>query len=322
MYRVPGRPHLVLVLLLAVFLAVSGCGSRTASTGFAEKPLVCATIYPLYDFAAKLAGDRATVRLLLPPGADVHEWEPGVEVLRALQQADLLVYNGAGLEPWVERVVASADSPRLRTVEASKGIELLPLSQEEAGAQEADSSVREAGAPLGRYDPHLWLDPRRARQQAANILEGLVAADSAGRDYYTARYRVLARRLEQLDFLYRTLLEGRNRHTFVVSHAAFGYLASRYGLEQIALTGAHAEAEPGPRELVQVVDLARRLDLRYVFVDELHGRRVAQALARELGAEVLSLHPLASLTAEELAAGEDYFSLMEENLVQLYRGLE
>ncbi|MGB9920855.1 MAG: metal ABC transporter solute-binding protein, Zn/Mn family [Moorellales bacterium] len=314
----------VLALTLAVGLLAVGCAARPASTPRSEPQLVIyATIYPLYDFAVRLVGERGTVKLLLPPGGDAHSWEPGVEALRSLQEADLLIYNGAGLEPWVSKVVAAAGNPRLRLVEASRGIALLPAGEtREFGGGSHDAPSQRAGGSTAAYDPHVWLDPLRARQQAANILEGLAAVDPEGKDYYAARYGVLARRLEQLDFLYRTLLTGRRFRTLVVSHAAFGYLASRYGLEQVALTGAHAGAEPGPQELARVVDLAREQGLKYVFADETHGLRVAQAVARELGAEVVNLHALASLTSEQQDAGEDYFSLMEDNLVRLHRGLE
>lgn len=306
---------IALVLLPAgLALVPVGCTPAGGETSGTRPLLVYATIYPLYDFAGKIAGDRAEVRLLLPPGADTHTWEPGTRTLKELEQADLLLYNGAGLEPWVEKVAAALAGPRLRLVDASRGVALLRLDGEGGGGE-----AHQDGAS---YDPHVWLDPERAKVQAANIREALAAADPAGKDYYEKRFRALARRLDRLDTLFRLVLEGATGKEFVVSHAAFGYLAARYGLVQLALTGGEGEAEPGPADLAKIIAFYRRAGTKYLFVDGLHGAKAAAAVAREVGAEVLPLYHLSSLTEEQMAAGEDYFSLMEENLLNLYRGLE
>lgn len=309
------RAVLILVYLLGFALGLAGCSSATTKA-VSEGPLqVYTTIYPLYDFAGKIAGKRAQVHLLLPPGGDTHSWEPSMETLRSLEEADVLIYSGAGLEPWVRKVAAAVANPHLKLVEASKGIELLRLT-----GTDGHEGKQDAGHAL--YDPHIWLDPVRARQQAANIRDGLVAADPSGREFYEARYNALARRLDRLDFFYRMTLAQARKRKFVVSHAAFGYLASRYGLEQLALTGSEGEAEPSPANLAKIAAFYRQEGAKYLFVDSLHGAKAATAVAREVGAKVLPLYHLSSLTQEQLAAGEDYFSLMEENLFNLYRGLE
>jgi zinc transport system substrate-binding protein len=274
---------------------------------------VYATTYPLYEFVSRIGGERTEARLLLPAGADVHAWEPGIEAMRELEEADVLVYNGAGLEPWVEKLKASLGGSGPMLVDASRGIALRPSE---------DAHGRKHGHGGHGVDPHVWLDPLLARQQAANVLDGLAACDPEGRAYYEARYQALARRLENLDRLYRLVLEGAKRREFVVSHAAFGYLASRYGLRQIALTGVEGEAEPGPATLAEAVEFCRRRQVKYIYADGLHGVRLASALAREVGAEVLVLHHLSTLSPEQISAGEDYFSLMENNLVNLARGLD
>lgn len=317
----------VLMVLTALALAVAvgvACTPQQTEAVASRTPLrVCATIFPLYDFATRIAGERAQVSLLLPPGADVHLWEPGVDTLRSLGRVDLLIYNGAGLEPWLEKIVAAAGNPRLRLVDASEGLALHPMGGGEVHGHAAGEKARSRGAQEpGAYDPHVWLDPVRAKRQAANIRDALVAADPEGKNFYSARYDALARRLDHLDFLFRTVLAGTRHKDFVVSHAAFGYLASRYGLQQIALTGPEGEAEPSPAHLAVVAGLYRGGGRRYLFIDALHGGRAAATVAREVGAEVLALHHLAALTPTQATAGEDYFSLMEENLVNLYRGLE
>lgn len=306
---------LAFLFLLGLLLGLAGCAPANTRAEVPKPLQVYATIYPLYDFAAKIAGERAQVHLLLPPGADIHSWEPGVQTLRDLEGADLLIYSGAGLEPWVDKVAAALANSRLKLAEASRGVDFLRLA-DAAG----HGSQPEASHAL--YDPHVWLDPVRAKALAANIRDALVAADPAGGEFYEARYRALARRLDRLDFFYRLILAQVRTKKFVVSHAAFGYLASRYGLVQLALTSSEGEAEPSPASLARITAFYRQEGAKYLFVDSLHGAKAAAAVAQEVGVQLLPLHHLSSLTPEQLAAGEDYFSLMEENLFNLYRGLE
>ncbi|MDI3281050.1 MAG: metal ABC transporter substrate-binding protein [Bacillota bacterium] len=257
---------------------------------------VVTTVYPLYEFARQVAGEQAEVVLLLPPGAEPHDWEPTPQEVAMLRSADLFIYNGAGLEPWVTQVRKTLPA-RVAVVEASRG---LPLLEEE-------------GAP----DPHVWLDPTLAQRQVEAIRDGLSRVDPGHGAIYAARAASYLQQLKELDRQFEEGLAAARQRAFVSSHAAFGYLARRYRLEQVPIMGLSPEAEPAPERLAELVQLCRRLGIRYVFFETLVSPRVAETLAREVGAHTLVLNPLEGLTEEELRQGKDYLAVMRENLRNL-----
>ncbi|HAP32780.1 MAG TPA: ABC transporter substrate-binding protein [Firmicutes bacterium] len=326
-----------IIFLLALCLAgmlLAGCAPRPAATP-AEPPApvtlaapaapaikVYTTFYPLYDFAGKIGGERAEVAKLVPPGVSPHDWEPDPGTLSGLKAADLLLYNGLGLEPWLDKVVGALETTKLIPVNTTEGIE--PLRGVPCGPactpDEEEKKKKEAAGELP--DPHVWLDPLLALKQAERILESFVAADPDSEQYYRANFAVLKGQFEQLDAEYREALQGKARDKFIVTHLSFAYLAERYGLKQVGIAGLSPQAEPTARELAELVELIRAYGIRYIFQEPLVSPRLAQMLAAETGAGILEINPLEGLLPEEISAGKDYFSVMRENLVQLYRALE
>ncbi len=286
------------MLGVALALAVAGCGARTtAPPGLA----VTATIYPLSEFARRIAGDRAAVTVLIPPGVEAHDYEPTPKDVAALVRARLFVYNGAGFEPWADRLLAQLP-PATLTVNATEG---LPLVRGHGGV-----------------DPHVWLDPLLAQRQAERILIGLVEADPGGRADYEANAAALRAELAALDADYRQVLPGCRRKEFISAHAAFSYLARRYGLRVIAVSGLAPEAEPSASRVKTIVQQARRSGIRVVYVEPRGERRVAETIAREVGGTTAVLDPLEGLPVEAQRAGKNYFTVMHENLDQLAQGLD
>ncbi|MCL6611131.1 MAG: metal ABC transporter substrate-binding protein [Peptococcaceae bacterium] len=305
--------RLAAVALAAVILT-AGCGGgrgeRVNAGPAGGKVEIYTTIFPLYDFARNIGGDRVEVACLLPPGADPHHWEPTPGELVKIQNSDVFVYCGAGLERWAENALKSVGPGRRRVVvDCSRGIELLE------GSGHGDE--HESGA-----DPHIWLDPVNAGIMVDNILAGLIAADPANKEYYAANAANYKERLADLDRRYREALAETKVKKFVVSHAAFGYLARRYGLEQASVRGLAADTEPSPSRMAEIVDLVRKHGIKYIFLEPLTSPRVSEAIARETGAGILVLNPIAVLTGEELKSGKNYLSLMEENLENLKMALE
>jgi zinc transport system substrate-binding protein len=280
-------------LLFAAF-SMAACQQTSAPDG---KPLVVASVFPVYEFARQVADDRAQVVALVPTGVEPHDWEPSPQDMAQVRRARLFVYNGAGLEPWAEKVKAEVNGKTTAVVSATAGISIVG------------------------GDPHVWLDPALARKQVETLRAALARLDPAGAEAYGARAKAFAAKLEALDERFAEGLRHCARRDVVVSHAAFGYLTRRYHLVQVPVMGLTPEAEPSPAALAAIVRLARQRKVEAVFFETLVNRRLAETLAREVGARTLVLNPIEGLTREEAAAGKGYLDLMAANLVNLRDGL-
>lgn len=315
-------------MLAGVFLG--GCGQRKPSpaSGGASggRIQVVATIYPLADFARLVGGERVSVTQLLPQEAEPHDWEPSPKDIMKLYRAKLVIYNGAGLEPWMARLLPSLQSKGVRAMEATKGLQLLTFAEEEKQGWttyvNGSGRFREKGemndAPV---DPHAWLDPLLAREIVSRMAKELIAVDPAGKVDYMRRAQALQNRLADLDRAYTVAARGFRRKDIIVSHAAFGYLGRRYGLRQVPLLGLVPEQEPDAATLAKIVDYGRKQGIRYVFTEPTVNPRVAETVARELGVSVLPLTPIDSLSQQERERRSDYFDLMLQNLNNLKKAL-
>lgn len=293
-----GRLLVLLVLLAPVTTAA--CQRAAPPEG---KPLVVASFYPMYEFTRQVAGDRAQVLSLVPPGAHGHDWEPTPQDIAQVQRARVFVYNGAGFEPWAEKLLREAARPTTVVVAASAG-----LTSARAGSKDD-------------VDPHVWLDPVLARSEVEAIRAGLERSDPAGAAAYATNAGALNARLEELDRRFEAGLRDCARRDVVVSHAAFGYLTRRYRLEQIALMGLAPEAEPSPAALAGIVRTAKRRRVEAIFLEPLVSPRLAETLAREVGVRILPLNPVEGVTPLEARAGTGYVELMTANLASLRDGL-
>jgi len=306
---------------LAVAVVLSGCassGDEGPASGETGGQLVVTSIYPVYEFARAVVGDRAEVVNLVPPGAEPHDWEPSPGDIRRLNEAAVFIYSGAGMEHWVEKTLASLDNPDLIAVEASRGVDLLEAGGHGAGEKDAADHDHDHG----QWDPHVWLDPKAAIQQVEAIRDAMVEADPEHQAEYEANAAQYITELEALDEEFQRGLAICARRDFFTTHAAFGYLARAYNLEQHAIMGLTPEAEPAPQELAAVVAEAKELGVKHIFFESLTSDAVAKVVAQEVGAETLVLNPFEGLTEEEIAAGEHYLSVMRSNLASLQKALE
>ncbi|HUM15671.1 MAG TPA: zinc ABC transporter substrate-binding protein [Candidatus Nitrosotalea sp.] len=282
--------------LALALLAAAGCGPGARS----PKPLVVATVYPLWEFARQVAGTRADAVPLVPPGVEPHDWEPSPRDISLVQRATVFVHSGTGLDGWSQKLLADGKS-RSVVVDASRGLSLIRV-----------------GAAT---DPHVWLDPTLARAQVQAIEAGLARADPAGRDIYAANARAYIARLDALDQAFTAGLGDCARREVLASHAAFGYLARRYRLTELPMMGLSPEAEPNPADLAAIVKRARGLKVTHVFFEPLVSARLAETLAKEIGAQSLPLNPVEGVSKQEAEAGVGYIELMQANLANLRTAL-
>lgn len=307
-------PHWLVLVLVVVSV---GCERAPAPR---TTPLVVASFYPLYEFARQVAGDRAEVVSLVPAGVEPHDWEPSPQDVARIGRAMLFVFNGAGLEPWADSLVRAPGGAGPAVVNATAGLALLPA---EGPGHDDDhgKGKEEPAATEAAYDPHVWLDPVLAQAQVEAIRAGLAKADPGHAEQYASKARAYRERLAALHATFERGLSRCARREIVVSHAAFAYLARRYELTMVPVMGLAPEAEPSPAHLASLVRFARRHKVEYIFFETLVGPKLAETLAREVGARTLVLNPIEGLTPEEAAAGKDYVALMEQNLENLRTAL-
>ena len=315
------RVLIVLIMLALWGLCIAGCQDRSKQAGQPSRPIVITTLFPLYDFARTIAGDRMEVQLLLPPGVEPHHFEPKPDDLARIHRAALFVYIGPFMEPWADKIIQGVDRSKVRVVAAASGVTLLPAmahSDSEEHHHDHDEHSHQAEA----YDPHVWLDFKADQRIVAKILEAFIAADPAGAEQYRRRSADLTEQLAALDARYKAgLATCDSRVLLHGGHAAFGYLANRYNLDYQAAAGVTAELEATPRRLAELVQQVRKHKVKAIYSEELVSPRVARTIADETGATVLKLHGAHNVAKEDLEQGITFIKLMDENLKNLQVGL-
>lgn len=314
----------------------SGSTDGADAEGNGDKKLsLVASFYPMYDFAQKIGGDRVAVTNMVPAGAEPHDWEPSAADLIALEQADVFIYSGAGMEHWVDDVRGSLENKELVVAEASQGIALQEghhhhHDQEEHDHEEHDREEHdhedlnhdEHDYDEHGYDPHVWIAPMNAKRQMENIKNALVQADPDHKDDYEANYAAWSAECDKLDQEYREALSNVSNREIVVSHEAFGYLCDAYGLNQLGIQGIEPDTEPDPGRMAEIQDFVKEHNVKIIFSEELVSDKVAQAIADATGAKVSVLSPLEGLSDAQQTAGDDYFSVMRKNLEALKEALQ
>lgn len=311
-----------LALLATALIFVAGCDNGKAGNNDAAqtegKVNVVTTFYPLYYLAAGIGGEDANVTNLIPAGVEPHDWTPKSRDLQTASRAQLFVYNGAGLEGWVDDFLHGTGSGgSLRTVEASQGIELIRGNPEEADAHEDHGHEGDLDV-----DPHTWVSPKSMLKMASNVFEAYVDADPAHKDAYESRYNELKEKLEGLDRKMTEGLANVSKRDIVVSHQAFGYLCRDYGLKQVAIMGLSPDAEPRARDLLDIAKFVKENGVKTIFFEELVSDQLAKTLAAEANVGTDVLNPLEGLTPEQEKNGDDYVTIMEKNLQNLRKALQ
>lgn len=345
-----------LALLFSLTLIVAGCGQNQSasdsSTSSANTPVPAKTeeaklnvevsFYPMYEFTKNVAGDLANVHTLVPAGMEPHDWEPTPQDIASIEKADVLVYNGAGMESWIDQVTDSLSNSKLIQVEASHGIDLLEGSEEDehdhehgdttathehavkATTEEHDHD-HDAEAEEGHthdhdhggLDPHVWLSPALAVKEVRNIEAGLAQATPEHAEQFKQNADAYIAKLEALDQDFNAAVADSKRKDFITQHAAFGYLAQEYGLQQVPIAGLSPEQEPSAAQMASVIDFAKEHQVKTIFFETLVSSKVSETIANEVGAKTAVLNPIEGLTEEEIAAGMDYIGVMRQNLEAL-----
>lgn len=297
-------------------LLLAACGADgPADPGEGSAGLsVVASFYPLAEAAIRVGGDEVDVTNLTPAGAEPHDLELTPDALDSIVRADLVLFVGGGFQPAVEEAVALAEGV---AVDVLDGLATLPPAADDDHDDADHDDIDEQLAA----DPHVWLDPSLYAELLARVAAAMTEARPAAAVTFGSNLASSVEALERLDRTFRESLAVCESRVFVVSHAAFGYLAAAYDLDQRSITGISPEAEPDPRRLAELLDEVHAEGVTTIFTEELVSSAVAETLAAEAGVATAVLNPLEGLTAEQEAAGEDYGSVMRANLEALRAGL-
>lgn len=298
---------LILSFALALGLAaivIKNTG-RTPKTAETNKLQVTASFYPLYFMAAQIGGDKVEVINIMPAGVEPHDYEPTARELAKMASSRLIILNGGGLEAWSDNLKKNIDQKQT-----------IIIAIGEALTEEARTDGQTS------LDPHAWLAPPLAEKMVEKIAQSFEQVDPLNKNYYRTNAEALKSKLNDLHSAYKRELANCEQNYIIASHAAFGYLAASYGFKQISIAGQSPEAEPSPAKLAKIIKFAKDHKIKYTFFESLTSPKLAQTIAREIGAKTLALNPLEGLTDEELAQGKNYLSLMRDNLINLQIALE
>jgi len=307
----PGKK--IFPFFLVIFLILLLPGFQAQNLDASRKIRIVTSVFPLLEFAEAVSGERGEVSLLLPPGAEIHTWQPRPSDIIRLSSADLFIYIGADLEPWLHDLLKSVKNPKLRVLEASRGI---PLIDEEGIAHNGHEHEH------GAHDPHVWLDFKNDQMIVDRIEAVLSEMDPEGSSIFEKNAYAYKEKLQVLDQKFKDgLKECVHRTVILGGHAAFGYFARSYNLRQISLYGLSPDSRPTPKKLIEVVELAKKYKIKVIFFEIHVSDELAKVLAEEVGARILVLNSGANLTKEQLKSGKTFFDIMEENLENLKDGL-
>lgn len=330
-------------LFLAACSPQTELPANTAEEESTSEVTVFTTVYPLQYFTEQIGGDLVNVQSIYPPSSDEHTFEPTQQDMIKLADADYLFSIGLGLEGFIESAEKTLANQQVEIVHLADSISDEKLegltekaeshSEEEHSEDEhaenghsADEHAEEAeshdGHAHGDLDPHVWISPTLSIELAQAIRDHLIESAPEHQQEFEASYKGLEQELLALDQSFKDMVAESNRDTFFVSHAAFGYWANEYGLEQVAVAGLSSQDEPSQKELANLVDQAREQDIQYILTEQNVSSKLTDIIRAEVGAETLPLHNLGVLTQEDVDAGETYFTLMEKNIETLKTALQ
>lgn len=300
--RASGQPNLLsmkkpLACSALVSLLLFACSARTVPQ-IGGKINIVASFYPLYEIAKTVGGDLVRVTNLVPAGAEPHDYEPTPQDIIALNEAQLVLYNGAGLEPWAGKIIPELEK---------SGIQILKLTESESA---------------GATDPHIWLDPQKYAAEVTAVAQKIVSLDPSHASTYEENASRFVKEINDLGALYKNVLQNCTYRSFVTNHAAFGYFSKKYNLTVIPIAGISPDAEPSPKGLAKLTEIIKKVGIKYILVETLVSPKIAEVLASETGAKTLVFNPLEGLTDDEIAQGKNYISVMKENLNNLRTALK
>lgn len=314
-------------------LLLGACGNTegdNASESTDQKLTVYASTFALKSMAEEIGGDRVNVEMVIPPGADPHTYEPTSKQMTQIAEADLFLTIGHDLEPYVESMEKSLEGQNVAFVKTAEDVTLLDASDtvhvhgEDEHSEDEHANEEEAHNEdehdHGQYDPHVWLDPMNAVSMAEAVEAAFSEEAPDYKDEFSERLSAFKDEANTLDAELKAAVENGSKSELLVTHAAYGYLAERYGFDQLPIAGLTPSEEPSQQALKRIIEEARLHDLNYIAFEDTVTPKVAEVVKQEIGAESVTIYNLESVTKEQM--DKSYFDLMRENVKALETALK
>ncbi len=297
------------ILCAAVLFSFAGCMGRERRDE--NKVQIVTTIFPLYDFARQVGGDKVQVSLILPTGGEVHSYEPTPKDVIEIKESDLFIAQGGDADPWTGAVINDADSKKLNVLYA---LDSVTLMSEEHEHSSLSSHVH--------MDPHVWTTPKNAAIISERICDRLCAIDTENSDYYKENLSLYKEKLNSLDEKFTELTKDSEKTIVFADQFPFRYFAEEYNLKYLAaFPGCSSESEPTASAVAQLIDTVKKEKIPVVFYTETSNKQLANAVCEETGAKKLLFHSCHSVTDEQLKSGVTYIDLMEKNYEALKKAI-
>jgi len=285
--------------LLCLLLVASFCGCSGVKENLGDKLNIITTNFPLYDFARQIAGDKANISMLIPPGSEVHSFEPTPRQIIEIGECDVFLYIGGESDKWVETLLSST---------APSGLSCALINHIEISENNHYEHIH--------GDEHIWTSPPNAIKMLNKILSVICTADGKNANYYNEKAKAYADKIGELDLKFKTLSENTPRKTLVFGDRfPFAYLVKEYGFEYISpYAGCYNNTEPGAAVISQIIEKVKNDKIDTVFYIEFSNKKVANTIFEETGAKAALLHSCHNVSAQDFKNGVTYYDLMNNNL--------
>lgn len=303
------RKLLAVITAAATVLSLCACSSESGySNSDSGKLKIISTVFPPYDLARQIAGDNAEISILLPPGSEIHNYEPSAKDMIAIRNCDIFLYIGGENEQWAEKLINSNDT---ENVTAVKLIDYVPALSEDEDEHDHEHEHE--------TDEHIWTSPKNAQLMLSAVYDAICKVDPSDKQTYTKNKDAYAKQLSDLDNAYRSAVDNAKNKTIVLADKfPFRYLAHEYGLEfSAAFAACSDESEPGVSTMIKLTKTIKENNIPAVYYLEFSSTKIADTLCDETGATKLMLHSCHNVSKQDIENNVSYVDLMKQNLENL-----
>lgn len=300
-----GSKKILITFFIILFISLIFFTQDDTTSKNPEKQSVVLSTFALYDIASHIAKDSFELSMVLPFGSDAHSYELSPKKMAHIQDADLFVYSGASLEPWISKF-SSSDA-----IDMSKYVKLISLDEKHHHKHDEHKEA---------VDPHYWLDLENMQKMAGVLTKQFIELLPSKKEFFLANKKEYIENLKNMDERYKKELSTCKKHTIIVNHNAFSYLGKRYGFSIASISGLSNDSMPSPKDIKHVLNLIKDKYINVVFFESFASDKIIKSIAKDSGIKFNTLQPLGNITKYE--QGMSYSQIMDKNIEKIKNALE